>query len=70
MHIYTTKGCENINRQLEERRIRSGGYYQTKEVVDMNFYLICEKLERGRWKRGVPNIKGIEYEIRQLFNLR
>jgi len=69
-HIYTTNACENINRQIENKRIASGGYFQSVEVVDINFYLIWENLVNGRWKKAVPNLKGNEYEIRQLFNLR
>jgi putative transposase len=69
-YIYTTNACENINRQLEEKRIRSGGYFQSKEVVDINFYLIWENLREGRWKNPVINLKANEYEILQLFNLR
>ena len=69
-YIYTTNACENINRQIEDRRIKCGGYFQSIEVVDMNFYLIWENLENGRWRKPIPNLKGNEYEIRQLFNLR
>ena len=69
-YIYTTNACENINRQLEDRRIKSGGYFQSTEVIDMNFYLLWENLENGRWRKPIPNLKGCEYEIRQLFNLR
>jgi len=36
----------------------------------MNFYLLWENLENGRWRKPIPNLKGCEYEIRQLFNLR
>jgi len=69
-YIYTTNACENINRQLEEKRIRTGGYFQSKELVDINFYLIWENLREGRWKKPVINLKANEYEILQLFNLR
>jgi hypothetical protein len=59
-----------MNRQLEEKRVRSGGYFQSKEVVDINFYLIWENLREGRWKKPVINLRANEYEILQLFNLR
>ena len=36
----STNACENINRQLEDRRIKCGRYSQSIEVVDINFYLI------------------------------
>ncbi|MCD6221628.1 transposase, partial [bacterium] len=69
-YIYTTNACENINRQIEDRRIKCGGYFQSIEVVDINSYLIWENLENGRWRKPIPNLKGNEYKIRQLFKLR
>ena len=47
-YIYTTNACENINRQIENRRIKCGRILKSTEVVDINFYLIWENLDNGR----------------------
>jgi hypothetical protein len=62
--------CENINRLIDDRRAICGGYFQSIDIVDVNFYLIYERLKETRWRNPAPNIKGNEYEIRQLFNFR
>ncbi|WPX09238.1 IS256 family transposase [Anaerocellum danielii] len=69
-HIYTTNAVESINSIIEKIRIKSGGYFQSTEILEINIYLQRENFKRGKWKNGVPLIKHHTYEILQLFNLR
>ena len=68
-HIYTTNIIENFNSRIEVKRINSGGYFQSKKVVDIAIYLIANNLIQNRWKKSVPAFIEAEYEINQLFNL-
>ena len=69
-HIYTTNIIENFNSRIEVKRINSGGYFQSKKVVDIAIYLIANNLIQNRWKKSVPAFIEAEYEINQLFNLK
>jgi len=46
-YIYTTNAYENINRQIEDRRIKCGGYFQSIEVVDINF---TRRIRHAVWR--------------------
>ena len=68
--LYTTNLVENINRQIERIRINLGGYFQSPEVLEINVYLQFKRLENGRWRKGVPELKARQYELLQLFRQR
>ena len=69
-YIYTTNAAESFNSMLEKERHRKGEYFQSVEVLELNMFLIRERLKEKRWKKALPKIKGVEYELLQLFNLR
>ncbi len=69
-HIYTTNAVESINSIIEKIRMKSGGYFQSTEILEINIYFQRENFKRGKWKNGVPLIRHYTYEILQLFNLR
>jgi len=69
-HIYTTNSVESINSLIEKIRIRSGGYFNSVEVLEINIYLQRENLRRTKWKKAVPMINAHIYEIQQIFQLR
>ena len=50
--------------------MKSGGYFQVPEVLEINIYLQRENFKRGKWKNGITLIKHHTYEILQLFKLR
>jgi len=37
-HVYTTNSVESINSLVEKIRIRSGGYFNSVEVLEINIY--------------------------------
>jgi transposase-like protein len=69
-HIYTTNSVESINSLVEKIRIRSDGYFNSVEVLEINIYLQRENLRRTKWKKAVPMINAHIYEIQQIFQLR
>jgi transposase-like protein len=69
-HIYTTNSVESINSLVEKIRIRSGSYFNSVEVLEINIYLQRENLRRTKWKKAVPMINAHIYEIQQIFQLR
>jgi len=50
-HVYTTNSVESINSLVEKIRIRSGGYFNSVEVLEINIYLQRENLRRTKWKK-------------------
>jgi len=69
-YIYTTNAVENINSKIELMRHKLGGYFQSVEILEINYLLEIERLKQGRWKNPIPHIKGNLYEIKQIFNLK
>ena len=68
--IYTTNAVENFNSLLEKIRINNGGYFQSRDYVDAAVFVLANRLLNTKWKNPIPVLKGYEYEINQLFNLR
>ena len=38
-HIYTTNSIESINSLIEKIRIKSGGYFNSEETLEISIYL-------------------------------
>ena len=38
--------------------------------MELNIFLIRERLKEKGWRIAIPRIKGVEYELLQLYNLR
>lgn len=68
--IYTTNIVENINKQVENTRIKIGGYFQSQDVLFFNLFIQLERLKYSKWKKPVPILKSKSYEINQIFNLK
>jgi putative transposase len=68
--IYTTNAVENFNSLLEKIRINNGGYFQSRDYVDAAVFVLANRLLNKKWNNPLPVLKGYEYEINQLFNLR
>ncbi len=68
--IYTTNAVENFNSLLEKIRINNGGYFQSRDYVDAAVFVLANRLLNKKWNNPIPVLKGYEYEINQLFNLR
>ncbi|MGC8699201.1 MAG: IS256 family transposase, partial [Candidatus Acidifodinimicrobium sp.] len=69
-HIYTTNIVESINAGLEYMRYQLGGYFPSRQSLDMNYFIQIEN-KNDRWMRTlIPDIKKCEYELTQMFALR
>ena len=69
-YIYTTNTVENLNKQIETIRLRTGGYFQSENALNINVYLQYQRLIQGAWASPLRQVRGSQYEIRQLFALR
>jgi transposase-like protein len=68
--IYTTNAAENFNRQIDDIRVTNGGYFQSREILEIDLFLLQERLRNDKWRHPNPIIAGERYNIHQLFNLR
>ena len=66
--IYTTNKAESFNSMLEVLRVNSGGHFQSQNTIAIAVYVTIEKLIRKKWKKGNQKIKGVHYELKQIFN--
>ena len=67
-YIYTTNSAESFNSMMEKEKYRKGGYFQSVEVLELNIFLIRERMKEKGWRMAIPRIKGVEYELLQLCN--
>ncbi len=68
-YINNTNVVENFNSVIEKIRVNIGGYFQSINVAEKSVYLIIKRLEKNVWNKPNPHLKGVEYDIRQKFNL-
>jgi len=54
-HVYTTNSVESINSLVEKIRIRSGGYFNSVEVLEINIYLQRGELEADKMEKSGTN---------------
>lgn len=68
--IKSTNQSENIHKELERIRINSGGYFQSERILYAKWYIIIQRLHKGRWFKPEPVIKGYLNEIHKMFQER
>ena len=69
-HIYTTNIVENLNSKLEVLRVNAGGYFQSLKTAEVALYVVIDRLSRGKWRKPMPAVREVIYELRQMFNSR
>jgi len=69
-YIYTTNTSENFNRLIERIREKTGGFFQSEDVLGINIILQLDKLKKGKWKNAIPHFKSNEYELLQMHRLK
>jgi len=69
-HIYTTNIVENLNSKLEVLRVNAGGYFQSIKTAEVALYVVIDRLSRGKWRKPMPAVREVIYELRQMFNSR
>jgi hypothetical protein len=62
--------AENIHKQIENLRIKLGGYFQSQEILFVNVFLQFDAVRYSKWKKPIPLLKNNLYELHQLFNLK
>ncbi|BCP97781.1 IS256 family transposase [Thermus thermophilus] len=69
-HIYTTNVVESLNAGIERMRLELGGYFPSREALEVNLFLQVVNLQDRWWRRPIPNVQAKSYELKQLFALR
>jgi len=65
----STNVVESFNSMIEKIRIRSGGFFQSLNYLDVNMHLLRRSLVDKKWKKPAPKLQDKAYEINQLFTL-
>lgn len=68
--IYSTNPVESINSRIEKIRLKQEGYFQSMNNLELNLFLISNKLLKRWFKKANPFIVYKAYDIRQMFNLK
>ncbi len=66
----STNAVESVNSMIEKIRIKSGGYFNSVETLEINIYLQRENLIKTKWKKPIPMIAAHFYDIQQIFQLK
>lgn len=69
-YIYTTNAVESFNSMVNRVRLIGGGFFQSLKTLEVNIYLIRQRLKRGKWKNSIPNLKKFQYEINQILSMK
>lgn len=69
-HIYTTNLVESLNAGIERMRLELGGYFPSREALEVNLFIQVVNLQDRWWHKPVPAIQARSYELKQLFTLR
>jgi transposase-like protein len=67
--IYTTNVVECVNSRIEAIRQKLGGYFQSLNTLETNYFLQIERLHNDKWRLPAPLLASNVYEILQVFNL-
>jgi len=68
-HIYTTNPVESVHSMYERSLSRVGGYFKSERNMNLNIFIIIDKLNE-KWKnKPVPMVKSVSYELIQMANL-
>ena len=69
-YLYSTNTIENFNSVIERQVKSLSGYFPSRRYLDINIYLARERLVKRRWRSGIPVLKGVIYELTQIFNIQ
>jgi len=67
-YLYSTNAVESLNSRIEQIRMRLGGYFQSQEILEINFMLQVDRLKQKKWRNPIPIFRAKAYEILQIFN--
>ncbi len=46
------------------------GAPQSIKTAQVAFYVVIDRLSRGKWRKPMPAVREVIYELRQMFNSR
>ncbi len=69
-HIYTTNAVESINAGLEYIRRELGGYFPSRQALDINYFVQIVNFNDSWMRSPVYVITAKSYELRQMFAMR
>ena len=69
-HIYTTNIVESVNAGIDKMRLDLGGYFPSKECLEVNLFIQVVNLQDRWWRKPIPTVRAVSYELRQLHTLR
>ncbi len=69
-HIYTTNAVESINSGLEYIRRELGGYFPSRQALDINYFVQIVNFNDSWMRLPVFVISSKSYELRQMFAMR
>ena len=69
-HIYTTNAVESINSGLEYIRRELGGYFPSRNSLDVNYFVQIINFNDSWMRLPVFAIASKSYELRQMFAMR
>jgi transposase-like protein len=69
-HIYTTNAVESINAGLEYIRRELGGYFPSRQSLDINYFIQIVNFNDTWMRLPIFVIASKSYELRQMFTMR
>ena len=65
--VKTTNASENLHKELERIRRNSGGYFQSKKILEAKWWMFLRGLGEGVWSKPEPRFKGVLPELHRMF---
>jgi len=69
-HIYTTNPVESVNAGIELMRLELGGYFPSRQALEVNLFIQVVNLQDRWWKRPISTVRAKSYELLQIFTLK
>ena len=70
VHLQRKPSKKNLNRRIEQIRMKLGRYFQSVSILEVNRMLQIDGLKQGKWKKPVPILKAKAYDLLQLVNIK
>ena len=68
--FYSTNALENFNSVIERQVKSMAGFFPSERYLDVNIYLARERVVKRRWRKGIPALKEVIYELTQIYNMQ
>ncbi|MEM2760700.1 MAG: transposase [Nitrososphaerales archaeon] len=68
--IYTTNAVESINAGIDFMRRELGGYFPSKQSLEVNYFVQIVNMNDSWMKAPVPLIRARAYELKQIMTMK